>query len=446
MNDCALSRANMTETVLANRSTPPDDNDDMTASPDETPSPEALLDLPVPTNPRISPSGTQIIYQAAPLARAGEHPSTALWLASAQHEHSARQFTSGQFHDRTPQWCPRSNADGSGTVSFLSDRAERGKSVALYCMHVGPSAGFGGGEAYAVTPGKCEKEITSYAWGRGDAWLAFVSADKDGEEVKKKKTDKDDVQVYGERWEYARLRLLHLETRAITTLYSGDEHVTTFSWCPAGKQIVFVTQPTPEIEAGFQGGSRFRVLDLASRTIVQTLDFGGGVSGPVVWGTSGIFFLAGVKPDSGSTSQAVYELDLAAKTTKRVLCGETNCAEALLGHGGKTFALIWSGMRDIISTLDGNELLVMNQGIVGQDVMEVEGEEHPLVAYSTSSVDTPQGALLPQTFDVALIPRLIATGRDLCHHGQRDQSFVDTWKANRSHEICLAPPSRLQII
>lgn len=190
-------------------------------------SPASLVDLPDPTHPRLSPTGRHVIYQSAPSGRASDHECTTLWLADASRAKSARQFTSGLFHDRSPEWRPSGAAADEPVFSFLSDRAKRGKSCALYCMSIA------GGEAYPVTDVECEQEISAYAWASNAAFVAYASPDELTVDAKRLLENGDGVKVYGERWEYARLRLLHCETRtesrpSLTTL--------SMSWTCPGAQ------------------------------------------------------------------------------------------------------------------------------------------------------------------------------------------------------------------
>lgn len=52
--------------------------------------------------------------------------------------------------------------------------------------------------------------------------------------------------MYGEDWEYARLRYVHVATREISTLFDGDAHVTKFAWGQDSSSIVFVVHQTPD--------------------------------------------------------------------------------------------------------------------------------------------------------------------------------------------------------
>lgn len=114
---------------------------------------EMLLDLLIPSNVRLSPSGQKLVYQAATLTKSGEHDISSIWLANVGEENSARQLTSGQFCDTNPEW----SSDGKA-ISFLSDRAEPSKSSAIYLLSLE------GGEAIPLTKAKHRRSIGFYAW------------------------------------------------------------------------------------------------------------------------------------------------------------------------------------------------------------------------------------------------------------------------------------------
>jgi hypothetical protein len=45
-------------------------------------SPEEVADRVVPTNPRISPDGSRVVFAATPASQKGEHWTQALWIAA----------------------------------------------------------------------------------------------------------------------------------------------------------------------------------------------------------------------------------------------------------------------------------------------------------------------------------------------------------------------------
>jgi len=198
---------------------------------------ELIVDQDFPQDVQIAPHGKQVAYILAPTGKKEEHESSAIWIASTDRDREARQFTAGEAHDRHPRWSP----DGK-YLAFLSDRAKRGTGQ-LYLIAAD------GGEALALTSIKNKKSVDDFAWSPGGGQIAFTSPDEPTEEDEKQEKERDDARVYGEKWPYARLRLLLLATREITTLAVGERHIADFTWHPHGTEIAYVVHQTPDLEA-----------------------------------------------------------------------------------------------------------------------------------------------------------------------------------------------------
>lgn len=175
---------------------------------------EQLVDLQVPQDVRISPSGKHCVYVCKPIARAAEHFISSLWIAELGKEHSARQLTSGLSHDSSPRWCPDTTTGES--IAFISDRAKPGESSAIYVLSMD------GGEAYPVTKVGGKKAIEAFKWSPDGQCIAFLSADEKSKDQETREEETGGAIVYGEDWEFDRLRLLHVATREISTLVADD--------------------------------------------------------------------------------------------------------------------------------------------------------------------------------------------------------------------------------
>ena len=309
-------------------------------------SPEALADLEVPEDIHISPSGLQVVYALSPYTRRGDQKqkTSSLWIADVGKEYSARQLTSGLFTDASPRWAPDSKS-----VAFISDRAKPGESSAIYLLTLGE------GEPCPLTKSENEKSIESFAWSPDGKFIAFISPDEKTSEQKARERDKDDAKVYGENWEYNRLRCIHVATKELSILYQSERHVTDFAWNANSSEIAFISQATPELESPYSG-VYFQKVSLSDRVTQALCKFPGAVES-LQWLRGSLYFLAGYSPTMTNTSSTVYKLSIEDKTWSRDKSGEKSCALDLRTVGNDIAALVSYGLRDQIHLFDSDTLV-----------------------------------------------------------------------------------------
>ncbi len=322
---------------------------------------EMIVDQTFPGDVQLSPDGKQVAYTLAPRSKKEEHETSAIWIARTDRSAPSRQFTAGEAHDQHPRWSP----DGK-QLAFLSDRAKRG-TAQLYLI------GADGGEARPLTSTKNTKSVEDFAWSPGGGHLAFTSSDEPAEEDEKKEKERDDARVYGEKWPYARLRLLSLATREVTTLVAGERHIADFAWHPQGTEVAYVAQQTPDLEAR------------AHEVVIERIAIAGGEPHIVcrfpcevhslAWSQDGntLFFLASVAKKSQS-SLAVYAVAAQGGEPERIACGETSCAAELqaVQQASSLAMLVGEGLGSRIDLLipENGEMIPLLDGRNGEQNVE----------------------------------------------------------------------------
>ncbi|KAK4984476.1 hypothetical protein LTR66_008492 [Elasticomyces elasticus] len=328
--------------------------------------PETFLDLEVPTDIKISPSGKQIVYSTnlafgAKKAKAGNAVST-IWLAGTGKEKSTRQLTSGQFNDTSPQW----SVDG-GSIAFTSDRAKAGKSSAIYVLSLE------GGEPYPVTKADNEKDIAGFRWSPDGKSIAFISPDEKTAERKARDEERDDVMVYGEDWQYNRLRLLHVSTKTVTTLVRKDAHVASFAWSEDSKSLVYSTWKTPDLNAPGYHGVEIEEVSVVDKSVKSVCHFDGMIMNSFEVLDGKLYFVAGVTPRSCATGGAVYQLSLSSGDYSVCAYGQQDTASALYKSGKTLIVKVLHGLTDSLRLLDGKVLYMKQTELHSTDVHGLDG-------------------------------------------------------------------------
>src|SRR5579872_2200150 len=183
-----------------------------------------ITSLSGPTDPQISPDGRHLAYVRIPFAQAGEYAEGDIWVAPADGSAPARQFTRGNARDDSPRWSP----DGR-TLAFLSDRLNRGVR-SLY--RISPD----GGEALLLVRREAQG-IERFAWSPDGSRIAFTAPDEPTDEDARRTRERDDADVYGDRWRCARLHVLDVARGTVSPWNTEERHVADFAWAPGGRTI-----------------------------------------------------------------------------------------------------------------------------------------------------------------------------------------------------------------
>src|SRR5579883_1894784 len=173
---------------------------------------DVLVSLTRASDLQISPDGRWVAYVADPYSVDPDKPWRPIWIAPTDGSTSARQLTSWSGRDGHPRWSP----DGR-TLAFLSDREEKGTD-ALYLIPID------GGEARLAL--KPARGILDFRWAPDGGRICFRAVDEPSDDEKRRIKERDDPDVFGQRWPFARLSLLDVATGQVARVPTGDGHVT----------------------------------------------------------------------------------------------------------------------------------------------------------------------------------------------------------------------------
>jgi dipeptidyl aminopeptidase/acylaminoacyl peptidase len=258
---------------------------------------EALVDMSLVSDPRISPNGAMIAVAVSPASKRDEHQVSAIWLVSANGSEPERQITSGTARDHHPRW-----ADDGGAIAFLSDRKERGVNQVFLLR-------LNGGEAQPLTTER--GGVSSFAWIPGDRKrIAYLAVDaRDEAEEKRRQDERDDANVYGEFWPYARVVVLDLESGESRSMDTGERHVASLSPSPDGVRLALTLWPTPEIDH-VMASSQLATLNLETGNL-RLIDEPGFNADGITWSSDGrSLYFYGRGGDTAVSSYQLWTVDL----------------------------------------------------------------------------------------------------------------------------------------
>jgi dipeptidyl aminopeptidase/acylaminoacyl peptidase len=207
--------------------------------------PEELVDRIVPSDPRISPDGSRVVFVATPVGKAGEKKRRSLWIAGDGLP--ASQFTMGEADESDPRWSP----DGS-RVLFRSDRLKPGSDD--YRLFVLSASG---GESLPL--GELGGELSQPDWSPDGRWVAVLRKDPEPEEVAARKKERDDAIVVDEDPRFTRLWVVDVDSKRARCLTTGERELRFFAWAPDSLSLVAITTDATEYDALFGPGDLWQI-------------------------------------------------------------------------------------------------------------------------------------------------------------------------------------------
>jgi dipeptidyl aminopeptidase/acylaminoacyl peptidase len=216
--------------------------------------PDTLWDWRTPSNPRISPDGSKVVYQLEWADKMADAFHVNLWIASTDGKDN-RPLTEGKHRDSSPVWSP----DGK-RLAYISTRSGRPQIVVRY-MDTGVE----------TTITNLESAMSDLSWSPDSKWLAFFSRVK----VQPKWTIKSSPPPTGAKWtdgpsvvtnlhwradgiggqgllpeSLPHLFVIPAEGGAPRQVTSGDyAHNGPAAWTPDGKSVILSAARRPDADA-----------------------------------------------------------------------------------------------------------------------------------------------------------------------------------------------------
>ena len=251
-------------------------------------------------NVRISPDGRWVAYTITVPDLKQSTTNSDIWLVSASGGDPIR-LTNSKGVDDQARWSP----DGTW-IAFVSTRDGKPQ---IY--RISPF----GGEAEKLTDSK--SGVQGLEWAPDGKRIAFVAAREPTPEDERKQKEKDDAIEVDRNFVPARLHIFDLGTMKAAEIVTGDHQILGVAWSPNGKQIAYVTMPTPRADDGRY--TDIMVVDVgsgATRKLVENP----GPDGNPSWSPDGNWIAFDTKPGkSASTTQAKLAVVAAAGGTPRFL-------------------------------------------------------------------------------------------------------------------------------
>jgi dipeptidyl aminopeptidase/acylaminoacyl peptidase len=310
---------------------------------------EFVVDGRAPQTPVLAPDGRSLCYVRAPGSRTGDHLDTELWLADTDGAGAPRRLTTGSSTESRPRW----SAD-SGTLYFLSDRAERG-TPQLHRLTRTDDA--------VITLTGWRAGIVDHLPLADPNLVALLAGDEPAEQDMRRARDRDDAIVVGEREPRARLRLLDLRTGQITTSDVLDgRHVVALRQRPDGGPLAVLTQASADQDEGPRTG-QLHLFDPATGT-AQDLGPVEAEAHSLTWwrGEDGwhLGYIA-LTPPVLQAGTAVFDLAVGSRIRRNRTAGLPMCPTELCQTDAAPLVVFADGLNTTLARLDPGGLTSLSQ-------------------------------------------------------------------------------------
>ncbi len=336
-----------------------------------------LLEVPVLTDPRLSPDGREILFVLAEADWEANERVSHVWRAGVDSENRV-QLTRGKKGESSPRWSP----DGSWIV-FVAER-EGDEAAQLYRLSAE------GGEAVRLT--RHETSIGNPSFSPDGKLVYFLADDPKSEEEKTRAKREDDVFAFDENWTHRRLWAHSVEEGASRPLTEGDFTVREYRVSRDGKKIALHRAPSPLLDASAEGEVYVMDADGAGmvRLTSNSVPEGGAEVSP---DSSQVLFLA----DSNDRFEFYYNRNLfvvpasggAPKLVLRDMPHEVSSAQ-WSKDGASIYFVANTGVRAELFRVD--LATEKYEPLTAGDHSVTEWRYEPVLAAQVFAVDEPENA------------------------------------------------------
>lgn len=322
---------------------------------------ELVVDGRAPQTPVLAPDGRLLAYVLAPVSRTGDHLDTELRLVDTDDADASRRVTADSATESRPRW-----SSDSGTLFFLSDRADRGTP-----------------QVHSVADGTV-RAVSSWRAGIIDHLpladpnlVALLAEDEPTEEDTRRTRDRDDAIVVGERDPRARLRLLDLRTGRVTTPdVFGDRHVVELRQRPDGGPLAVLTQASADHDYGPRTG-RLHLFDPTTGTAVDLGPVGAEARSLAWWPEADgwhVGYIA-LTPPVLQAGTAVFDLTVDSRVVRNRTSDLPMCPTELRQTGAAPLVVFANGLNTTLARLDPTGPTTVSQHPGRLDDLTTTGEK-----------------------------------------------------------------------
>ncbi|HEY4454631.1 MAG TPA: prolyl oligopeptidase family serine peptidase [Pseudonocardiaceae bacterium] len=304
---------------------------------------ELVVDGRAPRNPVLAPNGQLLCYVLAPVSRTGDHLDTELWLVDGDGDGAgSRRATADRATESQPRW----SAD-SGTLFFLSDRADRG----IPQLH---RLVLADGAVTAVTSWRAG--IVDHLPLADPGLVALLAENEPTEQDARRARDRDDAIVVGEREPRARLRLLDLRTGQVTSPdVFGDRHVVELRQRPDGGPLAVLTQASSDSDYGPRTG-QLHLYDPATGTAADLGPVGADARSLAWWQDEDGWHLGHIAltPPVLQAGTAAFDVAVDSRVSRNRTSGLPMCPTELHQTDAAPLVVFADGLNTTLARLDSS--------------------------------------------------------------------------------------------